>query len=62
MSVYRCRLSQMDLEHLNWKLSQILTGEDDLLIVGICDRCAMKIRDNSGRTDWTADTTTFEII
>ncbi len=62
MSVFRCRLSGTDYERLNWELTEILEEEDDILMIEICDRCAKHIRDSSGKTDWTQDETSFEII
>ena len=62
MSLFRCRLTTVDLERLNWELSKILAEEDDLLIVEICSRCATRIRDSSGKTDWSSDAKSFEII
>ncbi|MGL4941816.1 MAG: CRISPR-associated endonuclease Cas2 [Thermoguttaceae bacterium] len=62
LSLFRCRLTKQDLERLNWELSKILDEEDDLLIVEICDRCATRIRDSSGKRDWTEEVKTFEIL
>lgn len=62
MSVFRCRLSVEDYERLNWELSQILAEEDDLLLIEICGHCAKRIRDSSGKTDWTEDETTYDIV
>lgn len=62
MSVYRCYLTSSDLERMYWELVMMISDEDSLLIVGICDRCASKIRDSSGRMDWTQSVSTFEIV
>lgn len=62
MSVFRCRLSPTDFERLNWELTEILEDEDDILMIEICDHCAKRIRDSSGKTDWTEDDSGFEIF
>lgn len=61
-SLFRCRLNKEKLEKLNWELTEILDKEDDLLIVEICDKCAAKIRDSSGKKDWNGEVKTFDII
>jgi CRISP-associated protein Cas1 len=38
MEIFRCHLSQKEREKLRWELEQILTAEDDLLLIGMCDR------------------------
>lgn len=61
-SLFRCRLTQTELEKLNWELNQILEEEDDLLIIEICDRCSAKIRDSAGKVNWKEDVKTFDIL
>ncbi|MDO5579550.1 MAG: CRISPR-associated endonuclease Cas2 [Planctomycetia bacterium] len=61
-SLFRCRLTAEDLERLNWELIKILSEEDDLLIIEVCDRCAAKIRDSSGRTDWDSEVKTYDFF
>ncbi len=61
-SLFRCRLTSEDLERMNWELTKILTEEDDLLIVEICSRCASRIRDSSGRTDWDLEVKSYEVF
>lgn len=61
-SIFRCRLTQNELEKLNWELNQILEEEDDLLIIEICDRCAAKIRDSSGKINWKEEVKTFDVL
>lgn len=62
MSLFRCRLTREDLERLNWELTQILSEDDELLIIEICDRCTTKIRDGSGRANWKDDEKTFDVV
>ncbi len=52
MSVFRCRLDMPMLERLHWELNQIMTDEDNLLVIPLCDRCAAKVPEHStGRSD-----------
>ena len=62
LSLFRCRLTKEDLERLNWELTQILSEEDDLLIIEICSHCATKIRDSSGRTDWDSEVKSYDFF
>ena len=41
-SIFRCRLSSRQLERLRWELGKILASEDNILIIGLCSRCARK--------------------
>lgn len=61
-SVFRCFLSQRNLEKLRWEMSKILTDEDDLLIIELCKACVRKIRMRGGEDIWPEDPPTFEII
>jgi CRISPR-associated protein Cas2 len=38
-SVFRCWLSQRQMECLRWELTEILDSEDDLLMIPLCARC-----------------------
>src|SRR5579862_7996729 len=42
-SVFRCKLSDRQLERLRWKLSRELATEDSLLIVPLCDACVSRL-------------------
>jgi CRISPR-associated protein Cas2 len=42
-SIFRCCLNQRDRERLRWELEEVLTAEDSLLLVGICNRCVQRI-------------------
>jgi CRISPR-associated protein Cas2 len=63
-SIFRCRLDPRGLEKLHWELAKILSSEDDLLIIPICDHCAAKVPNHSSgdQSDWTAGPPTFDII
>lgn len=61
-SIFRCRLSDRQVERLRWELAKILDKSDNLLIIGLCLKCAERIRKKGGSDDWTAETTSFEIV
>jgi CRISPR-associated protein Cas2 len=42
-SIFRCRLSQRQREKLRWELEKVLSPEDDLMLVGMCNRCVERI-------------------
>jgi CRISPR-associated protein Cas2 len=42
-SIVRVRLNAREREKLRWHLEQILTPEDSLLIVGLCNHCIERI-------------------
>lgn len=61
-SVFRCKLRPREMERLQWELTKILEPEDDLMIIGLCGDCARRIRSRTGKHDWTAKETSFQIV
>ncbi len=61
-SVFRCHLSERDMERLRWELSKIMMKEDDVLIVGLCDHCTTKLRTRNPNTHWPDETDTYTIV
>jgi len=61
-SLFRCRLSERQLERLRWELSRILAPEDDLLVIGICKACSARIRRNNALIQWEERQPSFEIF
>ena len=61
-SIFRCRLTERQVERLRWELAKILDKEDDLLIIGLCLKCAQRIHKKGGPNDWTEKPESFEII
>jgi CRISPR-associated protein Cas2 len=63
-SVFRCRLDPEALEKLHWELHQLLTNEDDLLVIPLCSECAGKIPEHStgDQTSWSGPLPTFRIV
>jgi len=61
-SVFRCRLTERELERLRWELTRMTKSEDDLLIIGLCTRCGERVAKRSGDNGWAAEQATFEIV
>lgn len=61
-SVFRCRLTERELERLRWELTQKMKKEDDLLIVGLCARCGSKVSEKKGEDKWKEPVSTFAIV
>jgi CRISPR-associated protein Cas2 len=62
LSIFRCRLSQKEREKLRWKLEQILTPEDNLLLIGMCDRCQCRIPQYNRDNVWVPTIDRFQIV
>jgi CRISPR-associated protein Cas2 len=43
-SVFRCWMTPRQMEQLRWELTEMLTQEDDVLIIPICGPCATGVR------------------
>jgi CRISPR-associated protein Cas2 len=54
-SVFRCRLSQRQLERLRWELSRVLDAEDGLMITGLCSGCLARVIVRNPRVQWTPE-------
>lgn len=63
-SLFRVRASRQTLEKLRWEMSKLLTDNDDLLIIPLCDRCAGKVDELSrgNQSDWGDPPPTFEVF
>ncbi len=61
-SVFRCRLTVRELERMRWELTQKMEKEDDLLIVGLCPRCALRVTEKKGEERWKEPVNTFVIV
>lgn len=61
-SVFRVRMSRTQLEELRWELGKILTEEDDLMIVRLCQGCAQRVTDSRGEEAWKKAPPRFEIL
>lgn len=61
-SIFRCRLSERQLEKLRWEISKEMKGEDDLLIIGLCASCCSKVRIKQKDESWFEKPVSFEIL
>ena len=61
-SIFRCRLSERNLERLRWEITQKVTKEDDIFIMELCSSCIKRMNKKFGDDVWPEKTATFEII
>ena len=61
-SIFRLNLSRAQMESLRREIEKILTEEDDLMIVRLCQSCAKRVSDSRPEVDWTKPTPQFEIF
>lgn len=64
-SVFRCWLTPRAMERLRWELTQMLTPEDDVLLIPLCARCQAGICVTHApvkRPDWPESPEGFRIV
>lgn len=61
-SVFRCRLTERELERLRWELTRKMHKEDDLLVIGLCAGCGARVSDRHGDDKWKGAPPTFEVV
>ena len=63
-SVFRCRLDVEMLERLHWQLAQIMEDVDDLLVIPLCSRCAVRVPEHStgDQSSWAEPPPTFKVV
>ncbi len=63
-SVFRVRVNEHKREKLRWELSQVMSEEDHLLMIPLCNRCASRIDELShgDHTDWAENPPTYDIL
>ncbi|CAN5386343.1 CRISPR-associated endonuclease Cas2 [soil metagenome] len=59
-SIFRCRLTKIEIEKLRWELEKELTSEDKLLILNICEKCENKTLSLNRPESWKKDDKTFD--
>ena len=60
-SIFRCRLTLRQMERLRWELEKILTDEDRLLILSLCEPCERRIAAHNRPESWLDEPQNFEI-
>jgi CRISPR-associated protein Cas2 len=64
-SVFRCHLSETQVQCLRWELTELLHPEDDVLVIPLCSRCVAAIRvthSATKRPDWPAAPQGHQIV
>jgi len=61
-SIFRLNLSRPQMEALRWEVEKILTSEDDIMFVRLCQSCAARVSDSRPDVDWTQGPPKFEIF
>lgn len=61
-SIFRCWLNQRDREKLRWELEKVLTTEDSLLLLRLCDRCIEGVRQYNRPGAWPIEERVYLII
>ena len=61
-SIFRCRMTKIDVEKLRWELEKELGTDDKLLILNVCERCENKTISINRPESWIGDEATFNIV
>lgn len=61
-SIFRCWLSQRDREKLRWQLAQVLATEDNLLFIGVCNRCLERVQMANEPKDWSLAKELYRVL
>lgn len=61
-SVFRCRLTQREVERLRWELTRTLDAADTWMIVPLCAACASGIHQNGTQHNWETATPKFLVV
>lgn len=61
-SVFRCRLSEREVERLRWELAKVMDKEDDLLLLGLCDACVARGIRHSRRSGWPKEPAAYRVL
>jgi CRISPR-associated protein Cas2 len=61
-SIFRCRLTVRQMEKLRWELEKILTTEDRLLILILCEGCEKKTATHNRPESWIGESKSFDIV
>lgn len=60
-SIFRCKLTERQVQKMYWEAMKVLDKEDDFLVIPICNRCAARIPAINERSDWKPSNERFEI-
>ena len=64
-SVFRCWMSNQQMQQLRWELTEILKPEDDVLMIPLCDKCVKGLEVTHStlkKPDWPDAPETYKIV
>ena len=61
-SIFRCWLTQRSREKLRWQLEEILSQEDDLLLIRLSHQCVRDLPKYNRPNTWLFDEQTFKVL
>jgi CRISPR-associated protein Cas2 len=61
-SIFRCKLTVRAMEKLRWELEKLLTAEDRLLILTLCESCEHRTSTHNRPESWIGESRSFDII
>ncbi len=64
-SVFRCWMTDRDMQRLRWELTEFLEPEDDVLLIPLCTRCVSRIQVTHAATkrpNWPEEPEGFKIV
>ncbi|ACA99767.1 MULTISPECIES: CRISPR-associated endonuclease Cas2 [Cyanophyceae] len=61
-SIFRCWLTQRSREKLRWQLEEVLTKEDDLLLIRLSQQCVQDLPKYNRPNTWLFDEQTFKVL
>ena len=64
-SVFRCWMTQSQMERLRWELTEILTKADSVLVIPLCQRCVDGINVThaaTNRANWPEEPATHQVV
>lgn len=61
-SVFRCHLTDREMQRLRWELAKAMAADDDLLIIGLCERCVGQIQYRREESGWPEEPRPHRVI
>lgn len=61
-SIFRCWLSQRTREKLRWELEEVLTTEDDLLLIRLSHQCVKGLGVYNRPSAWSVEEGSYKVI
>ena len=61
-SIFRCRLTDRQAEKLRWELEKLVTSEDRLLLISVCEACERRTANHNRPEPGAKTEPSFEIV